>query len=361
MPLYVRLKRHRDEPPPPFLCLLRPQKRQQLSNGGRAEASRVLERAVIFKHVDAATPPDALGCLPKATCVAAGFRQTASEPEGCDYSAVEGMQTRAAEEAAAEVSAGIQQTGVLPDERRGPPAAAVESSTFWSAFNRPLRADVFGGCEEAEAAASRPLAYRDAVEEAVKSLRRLRVANQQQEGTVLDGQGYRHRRDVVLLAGQAVPVLDVCQDGSSRAGAEASREERDGDEFEYDLYAIECEQDERCSWEQPHGVHKQRLLELLQQDASAVALVEVEDVDFETGLVTEGKGSMQVFLEEFGDIDDSDSDEEGEIDYPSGESSVEEGDGRRRLRRRWDSESSVSASSRSSQSEDEDRFTDEYF
>lgn len=351
MPLYVRVKRRRDEPPPPFLCVLRPQKRQQMPDGARSEKS-VLERALIFKHVDAASPP-----VPRP--VFFGSQLPTQEPSD------ELQQPRMPKRSTAYRTQKRLTGGSAPANNQGSTgdagnlAATEERTTFWNAFNTPLRQDVFGSFADTTTAQSARLEYPDIVEEAVKSLRRFRVDKQQQGGGV-SSHSNAQQTDVLLHAGSAVQVLDVCPDGHTATSL--SDEQAASHEFEYDLYAIECDSGESYPWERPRvDTHKQRLLELLQQDASAVALVEVEDVDQETGVVTRGKGSMQVFLEEFGDIDDSDSDEEGEIDYPSGESSDDRE--RCRPRRLWDSalSGSDSGSGRSSQSEAQEDFDDDDF
>ncbi|KAL8431439.1 hypothetical protein ACSSS7_005268 [Eimeria intestinalis] len=240
--------------------------------------------------------------------------------------------------------------------------SAVEctTTTFWSAFNTPLRKDVFGSCAATEAAASTSaIEYRDAVEEAVRSLRRFRV---EQGKTLSDGTA-TGGRTMMLHDGRVVHVLDIAQDAGARAPRDASNGQRGSGEFEYDLYAIESDSEDACSPVPPFAAreaHKQRLLELLQQDRSAVALVEVEEVDKDTGLVTRGCGGMQLFLEEFGDIDDSESDEGGEIDYPSGGSSHDEREAREFARRRWDRESSDATSSESNLSDKDDFFDDDY-
>ncbi|KAL8449354.1 hypothetical protein Emag_003644 [Eimeria magna] len=211
---------------------------------------------------------------------------------------------RACEGAAnAAVSADKQHTADAKD------ASSAEecTKTFWSAFNTPLRKDVFESCAATEAAASSSAeGYLDAVEEAVRSLRRFRV----EQRRMLSDEASAEGRNVVLHDGRVVHVLDVAQDAGKRAAIASFDGPQESGEFEYDLYAIECDSEDVCSPLPPFAAreaHKQRLLELLQQDRSAVALVEVEDVDKDTGLVTRGCGGMQLFLEEFGDIDDSDS------------------------------------------------------
>lgn len=348
MPIYVRVKRRRDEPPPPFLCVLRPQKRQQRPDREPSGVS-VLERALIFKHVDAAPPP----VPPPFFSEGQTHSQEPDELQQPQTSKIHATVYRTQKHLTGETAHADQgSTGVT-----GKLAATEERTIFWNAFNTPLRQEVFGSFADTGPIEPTRLEYRDVVEEAVKSLRRFRVDSLQQ-GERLFCHSNAQQTNVLLHAGNAVQVLDVCPDGC-HAATDLSDEQAASHEFEYDLYAIECDSGECCPWKQPGRLdtHKQSLLELLQQDPSAVALVEVEDVDQETGIVTRGKGSMQVFLEEFGDIDDSDSDEDGEIDYPSGGSS----DDRERCRPRslWDSAFSGSGSSRSSQSEGDEYFDDD--
>lgn len=310
IPFYVRLKRRRDDPPPPFLCVLRPLKRQQLRGKALREAG-VLERALIFRHVDSAAPPETSAApesgltleragevqKPSSACEEHGRR----EPQGvkwtetllahtCDQDALVNAQEPCTK--------GEIQEAVVKSQG---PCTIVESATFWSAFNTPPRPDVFGPFASSNKAPSTRLGYRDAVEEAVRSLRRFQIENHLQQGRLGIGGGNEQ-----LQVESAVRVLEVCQDGSKSKASEA---EQGNGEFEYDLYAIECDSgaDSTLNPDVGANTHKQRLLELLQYDRSAVALIEVEDVDPETGVVTSHSSGMQVFLEEFGDIDDSDS------------------------------------------------------
>lgn len=302
MPLYVRLKRHRDEAPPPFLCVLRPQKRQQLAHG-EPERPGLLERALIFKHVDAAPPP----VTPLAPQGDLSFQQHSvdvAQPHVPRKIQHLGPVDNAEKRSFGETACVAYKEPVLDEEEF---SAAEERATFWSAFNAPLRPGVFGAYAGTEVAAPSRLGYQDAVEEAVKSLRRFRVDGHQLRGTLGN---HAQPRSVLLHSGNTAQVLDVCQDGGANATTDAADAQQESGEFEYDLYEIECDSGENYPWWQRDGgfdTHKRRLLELLQQDRSAVALVEVEDVDKETGVVIRGNGSMQVFLEEFGDIDDNDS------------------------------------------------------
>ncbi|KAL8454064.1 hypothetical protein Emed_000562 [Eimeria media] len=358
MPLYVRLKRRRDEPPPPFLCVLQPQKRQQLA-GGRAGCGGLLERALIFRHLDAAPPPEPLEADQSNTSQSQSEGGQVPQPQTCVVDVV----TEGGGEAGG-TSERAANSGVSTDNQHV--ADAEDSSfaeectkTFWSAFNTPLRKDVFGSGVATEATpSSSAVGYLDAVEEAVRSLRRFRV----EQRKTLSDEAAAEGRNMILHDGRVVHVLDVAQDAGKRAEIASFDEQQEAGEFEYDLYAIECDSEDACSVLPPFAAreaHKQRLLELLQQDRSAVALVEVEDVDQDTGLVTRGCGGMQLFLEEFGDIDDSDSDEGGEIDYPSGESSHDERETRRSARRQWDGESSEATSSESCLSDKDDFFDDD--
>ncbi|XP_026191583.1 uncharacterized protein LOC34619599 [Cyclospora cayetanensis] len=228
-----------------------------------------------------------------------------------------------------------------------------ESATFWSAFNTPLRAEVFGLAKDTSAAgkaerrgvAALEGAYHNAIEEAVRSLRRFRVdGSQHQAGEDLSSSWNTQQHSSLLLRdGVATAnVIDVCCTDGPRGAADSAGAGADAEEYDYDLYAIECDgegyEDIRRKGTQDCcgsllESHRRRLLELLQQDSSAVALVEVEDVDPETGTVVQRSGGMQLFLEEYGDIDDSASDEGGEIDYPSSESSGDSS-GRSRSSRR---------------------------
>ncbi|KAL8270329.1 hypothetical protein Esti_005764 [Eimeria stiedai] len=355
MPFYVRLKRRRDDPPPPFLCVLRPQKRQQLA-GGRAGCGGLLDRALIFKHLDAAPPPE----FPEVELSALQSQSESDkvlQPQACGgaVSGGCGEVARACDLAAdAALSAGNQHIACMEESSR----AEERTTTFWSAFNTPLRTDVFGSCAATEATASSAVGYRDAVEEAVRSLRRFRVEQRKTYSDEITAEG----RNLVLHGGRVVHVLDVAQDVGARATADSSGGQQGSGEFEYDFYAIQCDSEDATYPLPPFAAReaqKQRLLELLHQDRSAVALVEVENVDKDTGLVTRGCGGMQLFLEEFGDIDDSDSDEGGEIDYPSGGSSHDEREARF-AGRRWDRESSNATISESCSSKD-DFFDDDYF
>lgn len=295
--LYVRLKRHRDEAPPPFLCVLRPRKRlhfSQSENAGKGgEGLGFLERAVIFKYVDCAPAPTSVPAPATSSAVLGDLTHQQEIKEAgrllCGEVHRSGLVKEGEGKAAAEVNFAGENVG-----------GEEEATTFWSAFNAPLRPDVFGAVaaskEETTSAllsapSSASLGYQAVVEEAVQSLRRFKVNSCMRQG---GGGGPR--------------ILDVCNDGT---------EQRHGDEFEYDLYAIECDMNEDLPREDfravstgrkgDEDVHKHRLLQLLQQDRSAVALVEMEDVDEETGTVIRSDGGMKLFLEEFGDIDDADS------------------------------------------------------
>ncbi|OEH80584.1 csl zinc finger domain [Cyclospora cayetanensis] len=306
------LKRHRTEPPPPFLCVLRPSKRREFAQGGgpsstlSGDTSDPLSRALVFN--------------------------VEKEKEGGSVTRGGGAQAQllsSPDVSREEASSSAREVGI------------EESATFWSAFNTPLRAEVFGLAKDTSAAgkaerrgvAALEGAYHNAIEEAVRSLRRFRVdGSQHQAGEDLSSSWNTQQHSSLLLRdGVATAnVIDVCCTDGPRGAADSAGAGADAEEYDYDLYAIECDgegyEDIRRKGTQDCcgsllESHRRRLLELLQQDSSAVALVEVEDVDPETGTVVQRSGGMQLFLEEYGDIDDSASDEGGEIDYPSSESS----------------------------------------
>lgn len=334
--LYVRLKRKRDEVPPPFLCIL-PRKRRNVQgsrNGGSAggdggEADNgcpsSLSMAIILKHVDSAPAPEDFGCVERHS--------------GCnDASSNDASTTTDTQPPVDSIGASVAHALGLHDiNQHIPPASSseadnrpvaagdseashdVDGATFWKAFNAPIRRSVFGSdtplgfrhmcSEEPDASSASHLSktcYHSLVEDAVKSVRRFK----------LSGAGRSLARDevdtdksvgtsVLLASGEVVEVIDVSCDNQGTAFSDAG----DGEHFEYDLYAAdlpEGQENDGNGWGK-----SSRVVELLQQDC--VGLVEIEDIDENTGVVSRGYHSMQAFLNEFGDIDDSCSGRFGDV------------------------------------------------
>lgn len=316
LPLYVRLKRRREEDVPPFLCLLHQRgagedgpvraAKQQKVGGAYEGTSQQDHGLLLFRHVG--EPPVLL----------AAATETVGNPEDSRTPSAErrvGPQGGAKEEASAgrpsnedtclgDVQAALQR---LRKYRVVPPAGGAADHDADTQGEGPHEPSVSASREAGQKSRGR-----------AGAVQRLKLAD-----------------------GRKIRLLDVCPESSR--GAEISA---DPDDYDFEWYSLASPEDAA------HAAGESRLCDLLEKErgetlsaqaelirqliaggasanladsvgADAMGLIELEDVDEETGEVLRGCRwghcrSVDVFLGEFGDIDDPDSDDPdgAELDYP---------------------------------------------
>ncbi|PHJ14909.1 hypothetical protein CSUI_011281 [Cystoisospora suis] len=319
-PLYIRLKRKREEDVPLFLCLIQPGARPSKKHHREDFSSDTKGDGIfVFRHVEepAILPPEY------------------SENERCR--SVTGTLGKELEQS------GRATGGDTAVEHVEPSTCRLTTNQSDLVKRRGREDDRF-----------------EEVSEALKQMRKYRILKtaggnqkraQQNSGgdreigdpeVIVNPPDYQYLR---LQDGRKIRVLDVLAEHKTR-------EVSDDPECNTEWYKLANLDDAAQAFEDVghsgtggswgHTSHAGQLMTLLANSMKlsdgpgpeTVGLIEVENVDVATGQVLRGQAdgaleSMEVFLEEYGDIDDIDSDDAdgAEVDYP--EDSEDEARGRR--------------------------------
>ncbi|KEP60642.1 UNVERIFIED_CONTAM: hypothetical protein HHA_255930 [Hammondia hammondi] len=315
-PLYVRLKRRREEDVPPFLCLLQhreegdaPAAKQQKVRGEYDRAAKPESGLLLFRHVG--EPPVLLDEKTKGGHKSQDAQTTSAAPRGSPRCQTHGREALTPAASGANTAQGDNDAALLQRLRK---YRVVPSG----------RASEGGHSEESE--------QQSAVSEAREGEK---TAAKSRAGAV---------QHVRLADGRKIRLLDVCP-SESVGGTEDLSDFTDDCDFEWyrlaspdDAVHAAGERSSLFEFLEEEGGALSAQAELIRKliaigtsanladgpGADAVGLIELEDVDEETGEVLRGCGwsnacrSVDVFLGEFGDIDDPDSDDPdaAELDYP---------------------------------------------
>ncbi|EPT29186.1 hypothetical protein TGME49_255930 [Toxoplasma gondii ME49] len=316
-PLYVRLKRHREEDVPPFLCLLQhrgegnaPAAKQQKVRGEYEGAAKHESGLLLFRHVG--EPPVLLDEKPNAGHKSQDAQTASAAPHGSPRCQTTGKEELTPAASGASTAQGDIDTALLQRLRKYRVVPSGRASEDGHSKEESEHQSALSGTREGE-----------------------KTAAKRRAGAV---------QHVRLADGRKIRLLDVCP-SETVGGTEDRSDFTDDCDFEWyrlagpdDAVHAAGERSSLFEFLEEEGGALSAQAELIRKliasgtsanladgpGADAVGLIELEDVDEETGEVLRGCGwsnacrSVDVFLGEFGDIDDPDSDDPdaAELDYP---------------------------------------------